>query len=166
MICLDAFLLRVSPFTCISFEFWFVHCLVWVCSESYHRSYFVSLYTLKVLQIIFTFKNHFNTLVILDRDGTAVEVASDLPVTLSNSSAACLQNMAWSDALSSITGSRMRTEYKKAKILNDFSTCLHVRKSIKYASCSITTAQLRLVLVKSVFLMKVGTWRALSGTKK
>ena len=143
----------------ISFRYTFIEKTNFLTSlKSYHRSYFVSLYTLTVLQIIFTFKNHFNTLVILDRDGTAVEVASDLPVTLSNSSAACLQNMAWSDALSSITGSRMRTEYKKAKILNDFSTCLHVRKSIKYGSCSITTAQLRLVLVKSVFfLMKVGT---------
>ena len=50
-----------------------------------------------------------HTLVILDRDGTAVEVASDLPVTLSSSSAAYLQNRAWSDALSSITGSRIKT---------------------------------------------------------
>ena len=49
------------------------------------------------------------TLVILDKDGTADEVASDLPVTLSRRSAAYLQNCAWSAALSSITGSLIRT---------------------------------------------------------
>ena len=54
-----------------------------------------------------------HTLVILDRDGTAVEVASDLPVTLSNSSAAYLQNSAWSEALSSMTGSRIKTKHNK-----------------------------------------------------
>ena len=51
-----------------------------------------------------------HTLVILERDGTAVEVANDLPVTLSNSSAAYLQNSAWSAALSSMTGSRIKTK--------------------------------------------------------
>ena len=47
-----------------------------------------------------------------------MEVASDLPVTLSNSSAAYLQNSAWSEALSSMTGSRIKTkqnENEKAK---------------------------------------------------
>ena len=39
-----------------------------------------------------------------------MEVASDLPVTLSNSSAAYLQNSAWSEALSSMTGSRIKTK--------------------------------------------------------
>ena len=52
-----------------------------------------------------------HTLVILERDGTAVEVANDLPVTLSNSSAAYLQNSAWSAALSSMTGSRIKTKH-------------------------------------------------------
>ena len=56
---------------------------------------------------------------ILDKDGTADEVASDLPVTLSRRSAAYLQNCAWSAALSSITGSLIRTLTKyKLNIIN------------------------------------------------
>ena len=53
-----------------------------------------------------------NTLVILDSEGTTVDVAKVLPVTLSSNCPAYLQKSAWSDALSSITGSRIRTEKK------------------------------------------------------